>query len=323
MKQSYRLILSGVTGQYQGNVPLQLFYGPYLASFLIVAQIVAYNAYMSLKFYEDLLGRIMGNHDKGLALFTTTSLAVMLYCGISALAGAYLDRRKKTPGILRQDRVLFHSLLLIVICFLGLDIYANWKGRGEVAQETTEAPPESKQDSVYLALQYQIDAKQAQLDSLKKGYFKGFGWFEQGAYQFNWSGKELDRNLRSEIQGLREQQTLFTSHELDAEAEAIQEFKAETASKAQAHGFLVILAYPVAFLLSLFRKYYSLKATAFLAEKARQAQEPPAPAPSPEGYPITCAHCGKTAHMKSPRAQYCSTTCRSAAHKRKKKLQSV
>ena len=241
---------------------LSLFYGPYLASYLIVAQLFGYSAFMSFGFYHGLLDRILGTEQSYLAILTTGSIALMIFLGLDALAGYYLKKRQQKNRQASKDLVLFRSLWMVVGLLLVLDVYANWQGRGVVAETTTQQM-ESKEDSMYLAIQMQIDTTQANLDSLLVGSVGGYGWFErqngEKRFRLNWSGKEYQRSLREEIQVLRNQQMLFSSSEIEKGDLYAQAYQEEVSVKKQAHGFLVFLAYPLSFLLCIFQRYYRMK----------------------------------------------------------------
>jgi len=325
MKSTIQVITSGLTGQYSGNVSLQLFYAPYLASYLIVTQIVVYNAFMSYQFYGELLGRVFNTDRPYLALIITTSIATKLYFGLSAIAGAYLQRKHIATHRKGSYQVLLHSLTVVVLLILALDIYANWQGRKPVAEATTLEAVSPKQDSVYQAIQHKIDLKQAKLDSLLQGQYGGYGWFEGRRFQLNWSGKELERTFNQDIGAMRQQQTLLTTHEIENGQQRQGNREQDIQTKTQAHSILVLLAYPLAILLSIFRRYYYQKARNYLRQQALHSQlaevtEKTAPQ---KGYQITCAHCGKKTRMRSAKAIYCSDSCRSAAHKRKKRIENI
>ena len=164
----------------------------------------------------------------------------------------------------------------------------------------------------------QIDTTQANLDSLLVGSVGGYGWFDrqngEKRFQLNWSGKEYQRSLREEIQVLRTQQTLFSSSEIEKGDQYAQAYQEEVSVKKQAHGFLVFLAYPLSFLLCVFQRYYRMK------RKQLQLSKQLVTVPTKkekQGYKIRCENCHKETYMRSPKARYCSSTCRSQAHKKR------
>ena len=314
MQQSSFLTTSPLT---KNPARHSLFYGPYLASYPIVAQLFAYCAFMSFGFYQGLLDRILGTQQPYLAVLTTVSVALMIYLGLDALAGYQLRKRQKA-STQSKDKILFRSLWIVVGLLLILDVYANWQGRGVVAESST-TEVRSKEDSMYQAIQVQIDSTQAELNSLLEGAMGGYGWFEKQTYKLNWSGKEFQRSLREEIQLLRQQQLLFSRAEIDKGKAQKRSYEEKVDQKKQAHGFLVFLAYPLSFLLCVFQRYYRMKRK----QLALQNSLPTPTKVENKGYKIRCENCHKETYMRSPRARYCSSTCRSQAHKKRVKQEEL
>lgn len=252
MFDQFRVIVLAFTGKLKTSPTLRRYFWVYLAGMFMAMIILLYNAFMSLNFYREILDRFTPWSSWFFPVLTTFGIAMMVYLLISSLTGTILDyiarREEKTKG----HEPMFIAVVLLLVGFLALDVYANLRGTAYVAENSTEAITENRSESLYDKLQAEINEKEATLSELLACGINGYCWKKH----LTEDGRTFQRDLTSDISKLREEQKA-----LMASAEAVymadeKRYATEVIDKKQNHIRLVWFAYPIAILISLIVQHY-------------------------------------------------------------------
>ncbi|MEL6672597.1 MAG: hypothetical protein AAFR61_10415 [Bacteroidota bacterium] len=273
MFDQFRVILLAFTGKLKHAPTIRRYFWAYLAGIMMALIILAYNAFMSLNFYRVILERFTPWESWFLPVLTTGSIAITVYLLMSSITGTILDylarREYKTKG----HEPMFVAVILVLVGFLCLDIYANLKGVDHVAVLTTKAVKNNESLTVYDKLQATISEKENTLNQLTSCKLKGYCW--KG--HITKDGRTYQQALMRDIEALRAQQQVLVQSAISAHTNDEKRFLNEVSHKQTSHIRLVWFAYPIAFLICFIIQHYVDRA---LAEggNARGSATPQIPA---------------------------------------------
>lgn len=252
MFDQFTVIILAFTGKLKHSPTIRRYFWVFLAGICMAILILAYNAFMSINFYRVLLEQFTPWSSLVLPIITTIAIAMTVYLLMSSLTSTILDyiagRDHKTKG----HEPMFIAVVLVLICFLCLDIYANLKGVDYVAVITTDAITENRSEAVFDKLQTAIEEKETVLFQLTSCALKGYCW--RG--YLTKDGRSYQQSLTADIAMLRQQQSTLMNSALSEHASDQGRFEDEVAVKRRSHIQLVWFAYPLAFLISFIVQHY-------------------------------------------------------------------
>jgi succinate dehydrogenase hydrophobic anchor subunit len=252
MFDQFKVIFLAFTGELRTAATIRRYFWVFLSGIVMAILILAYNAFMSLNFYQALLERFTPWSSNALPIITTIAIALTVYLLMSSLTGTILDyiarRTDKTAG----HEPMFVAVVFVLIGFLCLDIYANLKGVDYVSIATTTAIVENRSEAVYDKLQASIAAKESMLNRLTNCQIRGYCW--QG--HLTRDGRRYQQALTDDIAALREQQSTLMNSAIDTYHQDEGRFAAEVQGKRVSHVRLVWFAYPIAFLICFIVQHY-------------------------------------------------------------------
>ncbi|MDW3650990.1 MAG: hypothetical protein R8P61_28190 [Bacteroidia bacterium] len=270
MFDQFQVIFLAFTGKLKNSLTIRRYFWVFCSGIIMAILILAYNAFMSINFYRVLLERFTPWSSSALPIITTSAIAITVYLLMSSLTGTILDyiagRDHKTKG----HEPMFIAVVLVLIGFLCLDIYANLKGVDYVAVITTEAITENRSEHVFDKLQASIKERETILTQLTSCGIKGYCW--KGYLTAD--GRKYQQSLTADISALRQQQTTLMNSAMAEHQSDQGRFEEEVAVKRRSHIRLVWFAYPIAFLICFIVQHYVDRALATQSGGVRGSATP-------------------------------------------------
>lgn len=299
------VVYHAFTGGLKGEATLRRYFWFFLVAIFMALGIVAYNAYMSLNYYGQLLERFTPWSNWLLPIIMTSLIALTVYWGLSSITGTILDQIHGRFERIKKHRPMFIAATIAVSLLMGFDILANLRGVDYVSHSTTTSIMENPLDDITqlhdqrvqeLESRYQKSSKavQKKIERLKaplgdrshqcnqtgceKGVYRGekgnphwqgaltpFGHHLLSAYEAQLT--QLASTKTQELESLKtDKETQLQAAKDDYQRDKTR-YDNTIHHKQSGHSLLVALAYLIAALLTCYINHYTTHALEHITEK--------------------------------------------------------
>lgn len=260
MFDAFKTIAVAFSGKLKDHAVLRKSFWLFLALFAFGYGILFYVAIISQHQYANLLDDAFGIDKEAAGWTTTVLIASVIYFCMNSVAGALMAYWHGNEDYYLSQKALINVQFIVLVLAGSFDVYNNLEGRTIIAEIITEEVSGDNSSKIYDKIQAKIDEKERELEALLAGKKPGYGWIRKdGRFQPNDSGKKFQRALSKDIASLRDQQTQLSSHEAAKHTNDVTRYKSEVETKKTGHLWMVLIAYPLAFLCCCHNASYSDK----------------------------------------------------------------